>query len=297
MSPRHRALARSPVPTHTRSLCALGLALSVALALGACGRQRAPALQPAPAATATPAAATPAPAQPPSTPAAPLRTAPPVPPAPPAPRAAIEVSRGTRARAEIALTFDCAAGEGPTAEILAILREEQVAATFFMVGVWARDHPDLTRAIAERHELANHSWAHPDYRDLSDAAIAADLEQAEAFLVALTGHSTRPLWRAPSGARDDRVLAAAARAGWPVHVFWTIESGPTGTITGDSGDWRGLPAAEVRDNMLRAASLGGGVIAVSHCDSAATRDVLRAAIRAIRAAGLRIVTVSELLRE
>src|SRR5205814_9804120 len=103
---------------------------------------------------------------------------------------------------------------------------------------------------------------------------------------------TKPLWRAPSGARDDRVLAAAAAAGWPIHLFWTIERG----ITGDTGDWRGIPAPEVYANLVRAVSLGGGVITVSHCDSAATAEVMRDMIHAVRDAGLRIVTISELLR-
>ncbi len=113
----------------------------------------------------------------------------------------------------------------------------------------------------------------------------------------MTGKATKPLWRAPSGARDARVLAAAARAGWPVHVFWTQERDARGElVTGDSGDWRDFTPEQVAANIERAADLGNGVITVSHCDSAQTRAVLGPALRAIQARGLRIVTVSELLR-
>src|SRR6185369_15167639 len=108
---------------------------------------------------------------------------------------------------------------------------------------------------------------HPDYRDWTNAQITADLQHNEDFLLALTGKSTKPLWRAPSGARDDRVLAAAAAAGWPTHIFWTIAQDANGTVTGDSGDWRAIPGPEVYANMVRAAGLGGGVITVSHCDA------------------------------
>ena len=212
------------------------------------------------------------------------------------PRSAIEVARGDRAGRDIAFTFDCAANTGPTQEILDVLTQEDVVVTFFMVGIWARDHQDLTKQIARRHELANHSWAHPDYRDLTDAEIAADLDQNEAYHLALTGKSMKPLWRAPSGARDDRVLEAAARAGWPWHIFWTIGQDARGTVTGDSGDWRGIPGPEVYANTIRAAGLGGGVITVSHCDAPSTASTLRDTICAYRAMGLRIVTVSELLR-
>ncbi|MFA7249854.1 MAG: polysaccharide deacetylase family protein, partial [Dehalococcoidia bacterium] len=163
-------------------------------------------------------------------------------------------------------------------------------------GIWARDHQELTKEIAREHELANHSWAHPDYRDLTDAEIVADLEANERYLVALTGRGTKPIWRAPSAARDQRVLDVAAAAGWPLHIFWTIGSDAQGTVTGDTGDWRGIPASEVWANTVRAAGLGPGAITVSHCDSAATASVLRDTIRLFRERGLRIVTVSELLR-
>jgi len=98
------------------------------------------------------------------------------------------------------------------------------------------------------------------------------------------------------GARDDGVLEAAAKAGWPLHIFWTIGQDARGTVTGDSGDWRGIAGPEVYANTIRAAGLGGGVITVSHCDAQGTADTLRDTIRAYRAQGLRIVTVSELLR-
>lgn len=209
---------------------------------------------------------------------------------------AVEIERGTTARPEIAFTFDCAAHSGPTDEILRVLREERVRVTWFMVGLWVRDHPELTKVIAREHEIANHSWAHPDYRDLSAAEIAADLEENERYVLALTGQSMKPLWRAPSGARDQRVLDAAAAAGWPLHIFWTIGRDERGTVTGDTGDWRGIPASEVWANTVRAAGLGPGLITVSHCDAPSTAAVMRDTIRLFRERGLKIVTVSELLR-
>ncbi len=209
----------------------------------------------------------------------------------------IEVSRGNLERREIAFTFDCGGHAGPTREILATLREANVSVTFFMIGDWVRAYPDLAREIAARHELAHHSDKHPDYPTLSDEQIIADLEAGERAFIEVTGRTTRPLWRAPSGARDARVLAAAARAGWPVHVFWTQERNTRGElVTGDSGDWRDFTPEQVAANIERAADLGNGVITVSHCDSAQTRAVLGPALQAIQARGLRIVTVSELLR-
>lgn len=239
-----------------------------------------PPLEPRPVPSGTPV---PVPAGPPTTP--PLSLVP------------REVSRGALDRRELALTFDCGGHAGPTREILETLRRADVRATFFMIGDWVRAYPELARDIAARHEIAHHSDHHPDYPSLSDSQIAADLEGGERAFIEVMGRGTKPLWRAPSGARDARVLAAAARAGWPVHVFWTQERDTRGElVTGDSGDWRDFTAERVAANLERAADLGNGVITVSHCDSEQTRVVLGAAIEAIRARGLRFVTVSELLR-
>ncbi len=212
------------------------------------------------------------------------------------PTGAVEVERGTRARPEVALTFDCGWRAEVTPEILRILEEEDVPTTWFMMGIWAEAHPDLTKRIAAKHELATHSWDHPDYRDLTDAQIAADLKRTDDYLRTFSGRGSAPIWRAPSAARDQRVLDAAARAGFPLHIFWTIGQTPAGLASGDSLDWTEAPAATVRANLLRAIGLGPGAILVVHCDAAATRDVLREVVREYRKAGLAFVTVSQLLR-
>lgn len=212
------------------------------------------------------------------------------------PSGAAEIERGTRARSEVALTIDCGWRSEATAEILRILEEEDVVTTWFMMGIWAEAHPELTRRVAAKHELATHSWDHPDYRDLTDAQIAADLKRTDDYLRTFSGRGSAPIWRAPSAARDNRVLDAAARAGFPLHIFWTIGQTSAGTVSGDSRDWMEIPAASVRANLLQAIGLGGGTILVAHCDAEATRDVLREVIREYRKVGLQFVTVSQLLR-
>lgn len=216
---------------------------------------------------------------------------------PSVPSAAREIERASTARRAIAMTFDCGGHAGPTAEILRALREADVSATFFMIGDWVRAYPELAREIAARHEFRTHSDTHPDYPSLTDAQIVADLEAAERTFVAITGKTTKPYWRAPSAARDNRVLAAAASAGWTEHVFWTLGADSLGPVTGDSGDWRPFTAAQVEQNMLRAPNLGNGVITVSHCDSEQTREVLPRVLRAWKDAGWLVTTLSDALRD
>ena len=276
--------APRPTPTATSTSAAsasVSATPSASAATSNPAAARTPTASTSPTATSTPVAARA------------VRTAPPVATA----GRAVEIERGTPTRREVAFTFDCAASSGPTAEILDVLREEGVRTTWFMVGVWVEQHQELTKRIAREHDLANHSWAHPDYRDLTAADIAADMEQLDRYLIALTGQGTKPLWRAPSGARDQRVREAAAAAGWPLHIFWTIGRDANGyTVTGDTGDWRDIPASEVMANTVKAAGLGPGVITVSHCDKPSTAAVMRETIQLFRREGLRIVTVSEMLR-
>jgi peptidoglycan/xylan/chitin deacetylase (PgdA/CDA1 family) len=51
---------------------------------------------------------------------------------------------------------------GFTEQVLDILREHQVPATFFVCGRNVEKNPDLLRRIvAEGHEVGNHTYSHP----------------------------------------------------------------------------------------------------------------------------------------
>jgi len=239
---------------------------------------------------ATPQAAEPSPL--PSATQAPLPpTATPTPPPPtetPAPRisrAAGEIVRGNPNRAEVALTFDCGASGVPTPAILDALRAADLRVTFFITGQWATVYPELTRRIAAEHEIANHSWSHPDFATLSDAQILSEMTRGEEALSRIAGVNTRPLWRAPFGSRNNRILALVRDAGWPYEIYWTA----------DSGDWLDITPAQVRANVNKGA-LNGAII-VEHCGSTQTAAVLPQIIGDLQTKGFRIVTVSELLRD
>jgi peptidoglycan/xylan/chitin deacetylase (PgdA/CDA1 family) len=212
----------------------------------------------------------------------------PEPAATPAPRISRppgEIVRGDAARPEIALTFDCGASGVPTPAILDALKAAGVRSTFFITGQWATRYPELTRRIASEHDIANHSWSHQDFRELSNAQILAEMQQADAAISAIAGVSTKPLWRAPFGSRDSRIMNLIRDAGWPYHIFWTA----------DSGDWLDISPAEVRANVSRAAR--NGAIFVQHCGSTQTAAVLPQIITDLRSRGFELVTVAHLLRD
>jgi peptidoglycan-N-acetylglucosamine deacetylase len=196
-----------------------------------------------------------------------------------------EIVFGNRTRPELALTFDCGASGVPTPAILDALDAHGVTVTFFLTGRWISIYPALTRRIAERHELANHSYSHPDFRELTDAQIAAEMQRAEEMILSTTGQTTKPLWRAPFGSRDQRILSAAATLGWTHHIYWSA----------DSGDWRDISPQQVRDNVNRAAQ--NGAIIVMHCGSTQTAAILGDILSDLSARGFEVVPVSRLLSE
>src|SRR5580765_7253200 len=88
----------------------------------------------------------------------------------------------------IALTFDDGPHGEKTEELLRVLREAHVPATFFVVGKMAERYPQIIREIAkDGHELANHTYSHPNLSRISDEAVMDELEQTRQVIHRLSG--------------------------------------------------------------------------------------------------------------
>lgn len=196
-----------------------------------------------------------------------------------------EVVRGDPESDMVALTFDAGGVAGPAAaRILEVLGQHGLRVTFFLSGRWVEDYPDLaSQLVVNGHELANHSYDHPDFSKLGDDEVLWQLEHTEDLVHDILGRNTRPWFRFPFGSRNPRVMKLVNEAGFR-SVYWTL----------DSGDWRSEATAdEVAQRVLRHAA--GGYIVVHHIASQATADALPYIIEGLAERGLRIVTVSELL--
>ena len=129
------------------------------------------------------------------------------------------VWRGPRTRRALALTFD----DGPTestAQILDVLAQYNIRATFFQCGANVDRLPDVARAVAEAgHEIGNHSYSHPLLCFRSPGFIEQDLRRAQEAIERHAG--ARPRWfRAPYGARWFGLARAQNRLGL-TGVMWT----------------------------------------------------------------------------
>jgi peptidoglycan/xylan/chitin deacetylase (PgdA/CDA1 family) len=203
------------------------------------------------------------------------------------PVAPVEISRGAGHRPEIALTFDAGADWKPVRQILRTLAEADVRCTFFLTGEWVERNPKTTRAIvAAGHEIGNHSWDHPDFTGLNDAAIADQLDRTEAIVRETARRSTRPYFRPPLGARDHRVRQAVADRGY-VTIYWSLDSR-------DSVD-KGITSEQVRERVLTGTEAGS--IVLQHCGSQASADALPEILQGLKERGLNPVTISRLLQQ
>src|SRR5438132_11148678 len=88
----------------------------------------------------------------------------------------------------IALTFDDGPNATLTPKLLDLLAARHLKATFFVVGQNAADHPEiLKRAVSEGHEIANHSWSHPNLGKMSDDTVRRELQKTDDAIAAAIG--------------------------------------------------------------------------------------------------------------
>jgi peptidoglycan/xylan/chitin deacetylase (PgdA/CDA1 family) len=182
----------------------------------------------------------------------------------------------------VALTFDDGPHAGRTPELLNVLRRAKVPATFFVVGKMAERHPDLVLDIAQQgHELANHTFTHPNLSQLSDDAVLVELKQTRDVIHRLTGQPGY-LFRPPGGDFSRRTVRVAAKAGYRI-VLWNVLT----------HDVHGAKPATMRRRILRGAD--DGAIILMHSGMKNTIEMLPSVIASLRERGYHFVTVSTLL--
>ncbi len=201
---------------------------------------------------------------------------------------AIIVQRGAN-RPAVALTLDAGASSEPTAQMLATFATYDVRITFFLTGDWIQRNPDLTRQIvAAGHEIANHSVTHPDFRDLDDAQIAAELDGMADILYQTTGTRPAPYFRPPYGAYDERVLRAVAARGY-IPIFWTLDS------LDSVGEPKSPQFIVERLTTTLNAEKRNGAILLAHCGSQSTADALPDILEYFAQQNIVVTTLSQIL--
>ncbi|MFJ7057197.1 polysaccharide deacetylase family protein [Streptomyces griseobrunneus] len=182
----------------------------------------------------------------------------------------------------IALTFDAGPGKD-TPELLDILKEKKVHATFFLLGKnHVVKHPDTVRRIQdEGHEVANHTWTHEILTDREPDEIRAELEKTQVAIEKITGKKPR-LMRPPQGRTDDTVSGISKELGLS-QVLWSATA----------KDYSTNDSALITKRILDQASKDGVILL--HDIYKGTVPAVPGIIDALRKDGYTFVTVPELM--
>lgn len=180
----------------------------------------------------------------------------------------------------VALTFDD--GPGPyTSRLLDGLKERGIEVTFFMVGSSVSRYPELVkRMYQEGHQLANHSYDHPDFTGLSDSEIRSQISRTNALLDKAAGAGSTYMVRAPYGSTNSRVRSVV---GAPL-TYWSV----------DPQDWKDRNATTVKNRVVSNAH--DGAIILLHDIHSTSVDGALAAIDVLLDEGYEFVTVREMFR-
>lgn len=249
------------------------LSAAAVLLAGSCAHAQNPQSPPAPGAAPAAAAGSPA-GKPGAAPAPSLSTAP------------AQKITWTDAHVDgpyIAMTFDDGPSGANTPKLLDLLARKHIKATFFLVGQCAAEFPQLVkRELAEGHEVANHSWSHPNLAKMSEEGVRSELQKTQDAIREATGFTPK-IMRPPYGELTGKQRQwVHGDFGFKV-ILWDV----------DPLDWKDRNAATVARRII--AGTRPGSIILSHDIHATTVAAMPEVFDTLLAKGFKFVTVSELL--
>jgi peptidoglycan-N-acetylglucosamine deacetylase len=200
------------------------------------------------------------------------------------------ITSGGDAKHAVALTFDDGPSPRYTPQILALLKQYQAQATFFVLGCKVEKYPALIKAELEGgHELGNHTYSHPRLLKTNQLARAKELGRTRLCLDLLGCPEDYRTMRPPYSEYDKRLVSYLDHTNQDL-ILWSV----------DSGDWRYLNAQAIVHNVLTKVKNGSIIVfhdsdEYSQADRHPTVEALKIILPALQKAGYRMVTVSELL--
>jgi len=199
------------------------------------------------------------------------------------------LSRGTK---QIALTYDDGPNHPHTMRLLEVLAKHGVHATFFLIGRYVRQRPDIAREVVQAgHVVGNHTLTHPLLTFQSSAEIRRQLTDCRAALAEAIGEHSN-LFRPPFGGRRPAVLRIARELGLK-PILWNV----TGY------DWNAPPALAIEQKV--SSQIRGGDVILLHdgghkqmgADRSQTVLATDHLIERYRSEGYRFVTIPQMLEQ
>jgi peptidoglycan/xylan/chitin deacetylase (PgdA/CDA1 family) len=161
------------------------------------------------------------------------------------------LSNGNRNHLRVALTFDDGPNEPYTSQVLSILEQYRIKATFFIIGQNARRYPETCRRIVTAgNAIGNHSYHHDKSLCLRRGkAVARDIEMARQAIYESTGLEPK-LFRPPHGFRTPWLMRTVRNLGYTVVTWDNMTS-----------DWKAEKSGEeIVQAILQRAKPGGVIV-------------------------------------
>lgn len=203
------------------------------------------------------------------------------------------VHQGGGAKDSVAITFDDGPDPQWTPQILDILKDKGVHATFFMIGANMEKNPDLVRrVIREGHTLGVHTYTHPNIALVSEERAYLEFNATQRLIEAITGHSTilfRPPYNADTNPTEPEELVPIKLAQKLGYITVTEDIDPE--------DWSLPGVAAILDNIKRGRQQGGNIVLLHDAggDRSQTVEALPRIIDYLKVRGDNIVPLNTML--
>lgn len=193
------------------------------------------------------------------------------------------IYKGREEKQAVSFVINVAWGEEYLPSMLQTLQKQNVKATFFIEGRFAKNNPDIVKMIAEEgHEIGNHSFSHPDMSRMSKEEAYKEIKQTNDILFSITGETPR-LFGPPSGAFNKDTLRAVRSLSMET-ILWTV----------DTVDWKNPNPVSMKLKIISKSH--AGAIVLMH-PTKVTDQTLEEMIVGVQNKGFVIIPVSELISE
>lgn len=183
---------------------------------------------------------------------------------------------------QVAISFDAAWGADKTEDILALLKEYEVNATFFLVGFWVDKFPEKVKAIDEAGvEIGTHSNTHPDMVKLDASAMRSELTTSIDKIKNITGKEIT-LFRPPFGSYNNTLINVCEELNL-IPIQWDV----------DSLDWKGLSGGEIAKRVVPRVKNGSIILMHNNADN--VLEGARLVLDQLKMQGYKITSIGDLV--
>ncbi|MCW3062099.1 MAG: polysaccharide deacetylase [Capsulimonas sp.] len=193
------------------------------------------------------------------------------------------LTRGNPTRKQIALTFDDGPHPAYTPQLLKVLKDNGVKATFFVVGEQAEKYPELIKAeVAAGHAVGNHTYDHVSLIKIPQEYVGTEIKACGEVLERIIGKPVH-IFRPPGGVYDHEVAETSEALGYKM-ILWTD----------DPGDYAS-PGSNVIETRTLDHVTNGGIILL-HDGIQQTVDVLPQILKYLKGKGYEFVTIDQMIK-